>query len=598
MSDAVEARLGPPEGAVSEPLPSVTFESLTFSDGTTVSLDPEDIVVFVGPNNAGKSAALRELELYIGPPNTQTVLKSVRLKKSGTPEQVRALLEVQARKRGDGTNITYQGYGYNIPGVHLTSVWQSQLQMFRALLCLRIPTESRITGSNKQPSISTIDEVASHPIHMVYSDDRIEARLSKYFERAFGQELIVFKGGGSQTPLLVGKRPARRRGEDRVSATYTERLLKSARPLEGQGDGMRSFASVILHLLVPTTQSVLLLDEPEAFLHPPQARLLGEFISKERQQHSQLFVATHSPDVLQGFLHIAPEHLRIIRIEREGDVNRVKELDKARAKAIGADPLMKFSSVLSGVFHERVVVCEADADCMFYSALLDLPDIRGPRQPDVLFLHASGKHRMAALAEALHALGVRVDIVADIDILNDMAVLKKVVDALGGPWSKIESEAVPLKKAIEQHKPWLNSAEVTKGILEILEKAPESGEFPTTLKSKVDAIFRKASPWDAVKEAGIAAIPPGQATAQYNRLNELCRSCGLWIVPVGEVENFCRAVGGHGPRWVQKVLETYDLGSEPLLASARQFITQVWWSRRAKEPTASSTGPRRRRARL
>ena len=317
------------------------------------------------------------------------------------------MLEVEARKRGEGTSFTYQGNGYNIPGAHIESLWQKNLQLFRALLCLRIPTETRITGSNKQNAISALDDVPTHPIHILYADDRVENRLSRYFERAFGQELIVFRGGGSQIPLMVGKRPSLEQGEDRVSATYIERLRAVAWPLEGQGDGMRSFATVILHLLVPTTQSLLLLDEPEAFLHPPQARLLGEFITKERPAHSQLFVATHSPDVLQGFLQVAPEHLRIIRIHRDGDVNRVKELDKAKDKNIGTDPLMKFSSVLSGVFHERVVVCEADADCMFYSALLDLPDIRGSMQPDVLFLHASGKHRMAALAEAMRALGFR-----------------------------------------------------------------------------------------------------------------------------------------------------------------------------------------------
>ena len=42
--------------------PAVTFESITFSDGTTIPLEPTDVVVLVGPNNAGKSAALRELE--------------------------------------------------------------------------------------------------------------------------------------------------------------------------------------------------------------------------------------------------------------------------------------------------------------------------------------------------------------------------------------------------------------------------------------------------------------------------------------------------------------------------------------------------------
>lgn len=36
-------------------LPSLTFSGLTFSDGTEVSLEPDDVVVFVGPNNAGKA---------------------------------------------------------------------------------------------------------------------------------------------------------------------------------------------------------------------------------------------------------------------------------------------------------------------------------------------------------------------------------------------------------------------------------------------------------------------------------------------------------------------------------------------------------------
>ena len=93
-----------------------------------------------------------------------------------------------------------------------------------------------------------------------------------------------------------------------------------------------------------------MLDEPEAFLHPPQAQLLGELIAKERSARSQLFVATHSPDVLNGLLNVAPDHLRVLRIQRDGNVNRVKELDKQRVKEIVADPLVRYSSVMSGVF--------------------------------------------------------------------------------------------------------------------------------------------------------------------------------------------------------------------------------------------------------
>ena len=246
------------------------------------------------------------------------------------------------------------------------------------LFCRRIPTESRITDSNPADAIDTLSETASHPIHLLY-DDRVELRMSEHFRQAFGDDLILYRAGGSKCHLLVGNRLIPDEGEDRISASYCERLLASTVRLEDQGDGMRSFASVILHLLAPITPSILLLDEPEAFLHPPQARVLGEIIATEKSNRAQLFVATHSPDVLHGLIDVAPEHLRVLRIQRDGNVNRVKELDKDLVSKISADPLMKYSGVMSGVFHQRVVICEADSDCMFYSSILDVPEVHGSR---------------------------------------------------------------------------------------------------------------------------------------------------------------------------------------------------------------------------
>jgi hypothetical protein len=183
---------------------------------------------------------------------------------------------------------------------------------------------------------------------------------------------------------------------------------------------------------------------------------------------------------------------------------------------------------------------------------------------------------MAALSDALRALGVPLDVIADIDVLNDKTIMSVLVNTLGGDWPAIQAEHLPLKTAIEQHKPWLTSGEVAKGIRQVLELAPSTGEFPSTLRSKIYALFRKASPWDAIKDAGEAAIPPGQPTKQYEKLKQLCAHCGLWIVPVGELEGFCKSVGGHGPRFVQQVIENYDLAKDPKLAAARKFVRKVW----------------------
>ena len=567
LNTGLETKQSPDQSQV-DSSPSVTFESITFSDGTTVTLDPTDVVVFVGPNNAGKSLALRELEQHIGNPANTTVIKSKTLLKAETQESLSEYLRKHAQVRTQGSNRVYAGYRFSVPEARISEFWTSNLEPLRSFFCMRILTETRITDSNPANAIAVLDEPASHPIHMLYSDDQLEYKISEYFQRAFGEALIVYRAGGSQFPLLVGKRRVPHTGEDRISSSYCERLRASTVPLNEQGDGMRSFGSVILHLLAPITPSILLLDEPEAFLHPPQAKLLGEIIATEKSSRAQLFVATHSPDVLHGLINVAPDHLRVLRMQREGSVNRIKELDKELVKQISADPLMKYSSVLSGVFHERVIICEADADCMFYSALLDISNVHGERQPDVLFVHANGKGRVAALAKTLVALDVPVDVVVDIDILNDTVVLERVLDSLDGDSAAVLPLADAVRDAIEQHKPWLNAGEVRNEIERILAEAPSTGEFPKSSRANIDALFRKASPWDVIKSGGESAIPSGQATQDFQKLQKLCKQIGLWIVPVGELKGFCKSVGNHGPRWVQQVIEERDLATDPGLEQA------------------------------
>ena len=559
--------------------PSVTFQSIAFSDGSVVSLDPNDVVVLVGPNNAGKSLALRELEQHVGKSVETTVIKSTTLHKTGTPEGLSGYFRKHAQVKTQGSDRVYSGYRFSVPERRIVEFWNDNLQQLRQFFCMRILTETRITDSNPANAIAVLDEPASHPIHMLYSDDQLERKISEYFQRAFGEALIVYRAGGNQLPLFVGERLAPKPDEDRISNSYLERLRTSANPLRDQGDGMRSFASVILHLLAPITPSILLLDEPEAFLHPPQARLLGEIIAREKSPRAQLFVATHSSDVLQGLINVAPDHLRVLRIQRDGDINRVKELNKELAKTISTDPLMKYSSVMSGVFHERVIICESDADCMFYSSLLDLPPIHGHRQPDVLFVHANGKHRIAALASALADLDVPTDIIADIDILREANVLKKIIEALCWDSSKAITLAESVSKAIEQHKLSLNQDEIKNAIENILAGAPSLDVGTREWGSKIDDIFREASQWGAVKKGGEAALPAGQATQQFQELRSVCKAMGLWIVPVGELEGFCKSIGGHGPSWVQQVIEQRNLSNDPELENARQFMREIWTSK-------------------
>ena len=568
-----------PETVPVDDSPSVTFESITFSDDTTIHLQPDDVVVFVGPNNSGKSVALRELEERVGNSGRPLVIKDAKIQPTGTPQSFLDFIKPHVQITQQGSNFNVAGNGFSIGFQRIEDLWPANFQVFRSLFCAHILTEERITGSNQRNSIDSLNELPSHPIHILYSDDQVETRISRYFRRAFGSDLIVDRAAGRVVPLRVGAGLKPQTDEDRVSKTYTARLRQSTIPLQEQGDGMRSFATVVLHVLAPTTPSVLLLDEPEAFLHPPQARLLGEIIAKERSPQAQLFVATHSTDVLQGLVNAASNNLRVLRMQRDGNVNRIKELDKEKVRTMSVDPLLKHSSVMSGLFHERVIICESDADCLFYASLLDLSEVHGERHPDVLFVHANGKDRMASLARTLVALGVPVDIVADIDIVRDENTLQKVIQALNGDWPRIQPSSRRVRAAIEDHRPRLTADEVTAKIRAILDTVQSEPEFPKSKRAEVEVVFRQASEWEGVKHAGEAALPFGQPTQEFQQLRAVCKKMGLWIVPVGEVEGFCRSVGGHGPGWVQNVMVQKDLANDPELNASREFVREIWQSK-------------------
>lgn len=582
-----------PENTIeTEPLPlklvrpSISFETVTFSDGQTMSFEDDEIIVFVGPNNAGKSAALRELQNWISRSQPQKVIANATLKKSGTRSDLRAYLEKNSQKTGEHQSLTYSGIGFGIHHSHLNYFDNaSDRHPVAPFFSGHVATETRITASNPAGAIALHRDPPSHPIHLMLTDPALATTISEYFRNAFGEDLIVFRAGGSTFPLYVGRKPDKSPSEDELSKTFVERLLATAVPLQAQGDGMRSFVSVLLYVLVEDNHSIQFLDEPEAFLHPPQARLLGEYIAKKRRGKSQLFIATHSTDILDGLMAGGTSKIRIVRIQRDGEVNRVKELSKEKAVAIANDALTRYSGVFKGIFYKHVIITESDGDCQFYSSLLNIKAIAGDQQPDVLFIHAAGKHRMGQLAETLNSLDVPVSVIADIDILNEESAFKNLFEKLGGNWVDVQTHWQAIKTGVEALRSPLNSEQVKKLIIDELNNVGGLGEFPKQTEQGIKKIFKTLSPWDAVKHAGRSALR-GPSVGHFDHLTIKCSNKGLWIVPVGELEGFCRSIqAAHGPAFVEKVLEERNLESDSELEEARTFVTKIWTA--AKQRTAS-----------
>ncbi len=560
--------------------PSVYIKSAIFSDDTLINFNKRDIVIFVGPNNAGKSEALRNIkEKYKDRNNLGLAIKVLSLEKEGTQDDLGAWLDKTCRKttpvNSNSSNPYYSKFEASINRNDALMYWKHSegLGTLHSFFIYHLTTDLRLNSANPAPNIAMTRDNLSHPIHYLYRDDRMELKISNYFRKAFSKDLIVHRNAGNEIPLYCGERPTLQTGQDRLSAEYVESLEKLP-TLHTQGDGMRAFVGVLLHSLV-VEHTVVLIDEPDLFLHPPQARLLGQMLVSEVPNNRQMFIATHSGDFLRGLLDIKSDRVRIIRIQREGNINVVNELDNAGIKNIWQDTLLKHSNILDGLFHEKVVICESDSDCRFYAAMHDTildPVASSPRR-DIMFTHCGGKARLPIVIQSLRELKVSLSIVSDFDVLNDEQPLRSIYEKLGGDWNDIKNDWSLVKKSIEQKKPELNTEEVKKEIQNVLSATTET-IFSKESAKKIQAILRRSSPWSHAKEVGKSFVPSGNPTQAYNRLFDKLREKGLFVVEVGELEGFARSVGGHGPKWVNSVLEK-NLSEDSELEEARRFIKRV-----------------------
>jgi energy-coupling factor transporter ATP-binding protein EcfA2 len=555
----------------------IWISEIKFNDGTILKLEKNDIVVFVGPNNAGKSVSLRQIANQL----MQTQLKQEIIEKI-TIETIGTLSDLQEHLKGISVDKSqfdsgnFNGFRFNVYIPHEKDKWDNPnttgLNSLYHVFANTLNTEQRLSAANPAKSIKITSDVPQHPIHFLQKDPELEKFISNLFRQAFGTDLIVHRNAGSEVPLYVGEKPILENNEDRVSISYLKKLEKLDL-LQRQGDGMRSFVGVMLNTFI-SDYSILFIDEPEAFLHPPQARLLGKMLSLDLQAERQLFLATHSENFLKGLLETKSSNLKVVRIQRNGKTNRINVLNSNDILEIWEDSLLRHSNVLDGLFHSRVIICESDSDAQFFSALISA-EFEKSRDiaPDLLFISCGGKHRIPVAIKALKKLDVDIRVIVDFDVLSDINPLKSIIEGLHGDWKNFEQNWKTVKTQIEQKKPELTTEDVKKEIENILSKVSDR-VFPSKNSQEIQKVLRKTSAWSIAKEVGKAFIPSGEASKAFDDLQNKTKNLGLNIIEVGELEGFVKSIGNHGPKWVSEVL-TKDLKNDPELQIARDFIIQV-----------------------
>ena len=133
---------------------------------------------------------------------------------------------------------------------------------------------------------------------------------------------------------------------------------------------------------------------------------------------------------MKGLLDADNENVTVIRINRQNDINKMSILQNDKIKDFWRNPIFKYSNILSGLFHTKVIVCESDYDCLFYQAIMNaICEGKNEIAPDILFTHCGGKSRIKDIVSVLKAIDVPVVAISDFDLLYKESDLKSLISA-------------------------------------------------------------------------------------------------------------------------------------------------------------------------
>lgn len=243
--------------------------------------------------------------------------------------------------------------------------------------------------------------------------------LSKLVKNMFNKDIIL-------DTFTLGQEIAFRVGEDfddfrrqRRDNSDKDRELFNYPLLDEEGDGLKNFVTTFL-TLKSTDKNIILLDEPESFLHPPLARRLGETIAKSASDDKQIFIATHSEDIINGIIAKTSD-VNIIRITREGDINNIEEIEQDEVKKVTKNPVLVASNILKGLFSEKVYITESFADTLIYQQIVTKVD----EFSSMYFVNTQGKDKIGDAIKFYDSLNVNNIAIYDFDYFRKKDTITK-----------------------------------------------------------------------------------------------------------------------------------------------------------------------------
>lgn len=509
--------------------------------------------IVVGPNNAGKSQILRDLAFIAsGRPERAKVLSDLEINFGvGAVQLLQSLIANLKPNEGgafylDSAGISFDenvSMGYE-PRHHdrmLASEHDARAhvaQHFARQILAYLTTEARLTFSKKmtqlyRPGHSGVSSLAEA---LYYQSNAQERWISDRTRRAFDLEIALdnFTNPGALEIRVASDFTGLRR-DDRGSARV---FMEGCARLDEQGDGLRSFVAT-LGAARAVTREVFLIDEPEAFLHPPQAFQIGRSLAEGDFGQKQFICATHSADFLRGVLSVRTD-ITVIRIARSTSGQNITALSPAELARLANDPVLSSGRVLDGIFYRQVVITESDGDSVLYGSLSNQADRAG----ETYYVNAYSKQATATVSAPYRHMGVPHAAIVDIDLVRVAPEFERVANAFLKDTSDVLNLASQVRACIDATAPEeliSNSLQQVENLRAALARERFDGPERELewLRARLSDIRADANAWSDIKRSGIHSIrlTPGAREA-LQKLIAACAESGLFLVPVGEREGW------------------------------------------------------------
>lgn len=496
------------------------INQITTRSGLSIDIPSPGVLCVVGGNNVGKSQFLRDIQfcLRTDPDRTRSKLISdvtfdLSIDRNNAIEWLISHSIKMKSHEGPDVYTTVSSPQQVSAATFLqffTSYPKPHIESFIDWLVRSLDAPSRSSIAIQQMGLNSPDQPAN-AITALFRDGDLESTLSDICDATFGLPITLDRSNGNAI-IRVGRPLLDPPAINRPSLEYSDEVL-SLPPLIEQGDGVKNYLGMVLHLMTGF-ESVTIFDEPEAFLHPAQARSLGRHLGQQTQNNDrQLIVATHDRDLVLGLVSSGTQ-LTMLRINRTGNKNDFSMIDSSIVAEIWSKPFLRYSNLLQGLFHKTVTLCEGDADCQWYASVADgIGGDLGIDAEEILFVPGGGKDQLPASLAALNALNVSTFVIADFDALFNPDLIRKLLNVTGISDDTLIERVSSLGKSLEN-----------------------------------DGAMKSA------KTSGIHGVPSGTSNSLALSILVSLREYQVLIVPVGETESFDKSIGGHGSSWVSSAL--------------------------------------------